>query len=196
MKILFVVSELFFSEPMGVMQLSAIGKKSGHLTRLVSLKDHSLEDMLDSFSPDLVCYSVMSADEEVFIQADKVVLGWVETSGRKIPRIMGGPHPTYFPEILSKMDLDAICVGDGDNALATILERLQLGKNLFDIPNIVPKGGDINGMEKELVHDMDSLPYLDRELLYRDSPDLLDQGIRSFQTQRGCPFKCSYCFNH
>jgi len=94
------------------------------------------------------------------------------------------------------MDLDAICIGDGDNAMAAILERVESGRDFSGIPNILARGDDVNDVEKELVHDMSSLPFLDRELLYRDSPDLMQQGIRSFQTQRGCPFQCSYCFNH
>jgi len=196
MKILYVISELFFSEPMGVMQLSSISRKNGHETRLVSLKDHSLAEMLEKASPDLVCYSVMSSDEYLFIEADKEIVSWINKNKKFVPRIMGGPHPTYFPEILSKMDLDAICIGDGDNAMATILERMESGSNFSGIPNVLARGDDVKDVEKELVHDMSALPFLDRELLYRDSPDLLQQGIRSFQTQRGCPFQCSYCFNH
>ena len=35
MKVLFVVADIYFSEPLGIMILSAVCKKAGHNTRLV-----------------------------------------------------------------------------------------------------------------------------------------------------------------
>ena len=50
-----------------------------------------------------------------------------------------------------------------------------------------------NGV-RPLVEDLDSLPFLDRELFYeRDAYSRL-KSIKGFSVQRGCPFRCSYCF--
>ncbi len=194
MNILFVISELYFSEPLGVMQLSAVCRKNGHRTMLVSLKDHSLVNALNAFDPDLVAYSTMTPDERLFQKADGIVRSWMKKTGKNVPRIMGGPHPTYFNEVLQKMDLDAICVGEGDNAILGILDRVESGADFSMIPNVIPRGGC--RLIKEVIDDMDSLPFVDRELLYSVSPELQSVGIRSFLTQRGCPYRCTYCFNH
>lgn len=194
MKVLFVVSELYFSEPLGVMQLSAICKRAGHRTKLCSLKDHSLRQALTDFVPEVVAYSTMTSDEKLFARGDAAVREWSQRSGHAVWRIMGGPHPTYFPEVLTRLELDAICVGDGDYAILGILERAAAGEPLCGIPNVLTAPDDT--LIKEVVHDVGALPWPDRDLLYDESPDLLDIGIRSFLTQRGCPYKCTYCFNH
>ena len=51
-----------------------------------------------------------------------------------------------------------------------------------------------NGLAK-LVDVLDDLPYPDRELLYEADPSLAEVGLKSFIAGRGCPYKCSYCFN-
>ena len=108
MRILIVNSHAFFSEPLGTMQLSAICKAHGHDTKLAIITRHNIREILDSYAPDLVGYSAMTPNEHYFIMADKIVRAYAEKLGKPVTRIMGGPHPTYFPEILNKMDLDAV----------------------------------------------------------------------------------------
>ncbi|OAN54995.1 B12-binding domain-containing radical SAM protein [Magnetospirillum moscoviense] len=194
MKILFVTSHLFYSEPLGVMLLSAIAKRKGHQTRLCVLTRQSMEEALREFEPDVIGYSTITANEQFFIDGDNEVKDYMRQTGRKVWRVMGGPHPTYFPEVLDKMGLDAIVVGHGDNALPAILDRIEAGQDFSGIPNVLQSSGDT--LIKEVIEDLDSLPFLDRSLIYDFDPNLQRVGIRSFQTQRGCPYKCTYCFNH
>jgi radical SAM superfamily enzyme YgiQ (UPF0313 family) len=194
MKILFVTSHLFFSEPLGVMLLSAIAKRDGHQTKLCVLTRQSIDEALQEFEPDVIGYSTITANEHYFIAADAQVEEHARRTGRKIWRIMGGPHPTYFPEVLDKMKLDAVVVGHGDNAFPAILQRIEAGRDFADIPNVVQHASV--PLIKEVVEDLDRLPHLDRSLIYDYDPSMMEVGIRSFQTQRGCPYKCTYCFNH
>lgn len=194
MKVLFVIYELFFSEPLGAMLLSSICRKAGHKTRLAILREHNLTAVLEEYDPDLIAYSAMTPDEPSFKTADKSVLAWMDRRGRRVPRIMGGPHPTFFPEALENMGLDAICIGDGDNAILLMLEALGSGHDMSGIPNVATQ----NHPEpvKTITEDLDAFPYADRDLIYSASPGIQRVGIRSFLTRRGCPYKCTYCFNH
>ena len=194
MRILFVNSHVFYSEPLGTMQLSSICRDAGHETRLAVITRDSMKDVLEDFEPDLVGYSTMTPNEHYFVNADAAVRSYAESSNKRVCRIMGGPHPTYFPEIMDKMGLDAVVAGDGDHAIARIVERLEQGADLTGIPNVATP--EQREYEKEVITDLDSLPFLDREVFYRAAPDLQKVGIRSFLTQRGCPYKCTYCFNH
>ncbi|MDC0335302.1 B12-binding domain-containing radical SAM protein [Pseudodesulfovibrio sp.] len=196
MKILFVINTAFFSEPLGVMSISAICKKHGHTTRLAVLKRHNLLQMLREFQPDVIGYSVMTSDMAAFAKADSTVTQWITESGRRALRVMGGPHPTFFPQALEELDLDAIIVGEGDYASIRLIDAFQAGEDLSGIPNVIPRGGSLETMERELIPDLDDLPFLDREIFYDAAPHCKHFQLRSVKTARGCPYRCSYCFNH
>jgi anaerobic magnesium-protoporphyrin IX monomethyl ester cyclase len=84
----------------------------------------------------VVAYSAMTPDEHLFVKADAIVRRWAIGIGRRVLRIMGGAHPTYFPEVLSKMNLDAICAGDGENAIIRVIDAFAEHKPLEGIPNM------------------------------------------------------------
>ena len=193
MKILFVVADIYFSEPLGVMVLSAVCKHSGHDTRLAVIARSNLESVLDDFLRDVVAYSTMTSDETAFINANRTVVSWSSKTGHPLKRIMGGPHPTYFPDVIHKFDLDAICAGDGERAILALLDAFAEGKDPSDIPNISTKVQPL--LIKEVVENMDEIPFADRTIFYDAAPDMLSHGIRSVLTMKGCPYKCTYCFS-
>jgi anaerobic magnesium-protoporphyrin IX monomethyl ester cyclase len=200
MRVLFVVSHVFYSEPLGAMQLSAICKQEGHDTRLAVLSKGNFEEILRDFAPDVIGYSTMTSNMNLFIEADLIARDYIKETDNSILRIMGGPHPTYFTDVLLDLELDAIVCGDGDLAMISIMQRAMDGENLEGIPNVIPFNGQARGTIelglKEVIENMDMLPFMDRDLIYDAMPDMLKVGIRSFMTQRGCPYKCTYCFNH
>jgi len=48
--------------------------------------------------------------------------------------IFGGPHPTFFPDMINENGVDAICIGEGEQAILDILE------NIDDIPKVLMLG--------------------------------------------------------
>ena len=194
MNVLFVIADFFYSEPLGVMQLSAILKKRGINTKLNILKTDSLIDQVKAFNPQIVAYNTLSPDIDLFKKHDDLLKKYMSDTKKHIIRIMGGPHPTFFQDILKEMELDAICVGEGDNAIVEIVNRVEKNENLNNIKNIMTKNND--NFEKELISDLDKLPFLDRDILYDNYPDYKSIAIRSVIASRGCPYNCTYCFNH
>ena len=112
--------------------------------------------------------------------------------------VMGGPHPTYYPEIIEKSShIDAICRGEGEHAMLDLAGALDGGRDISRIANFwVRKDGNIYKNEpRPLIADLDALPRQDRELYYCDYPFLRQSSHKNFMAGRGCPFDCSFCFN-
>jgi radical SAM superfamily enzyme YgiQ (UPF0313 family) len=192
-KILFVYKHVEYIDPMGIMLLSALAKEKGHETYLNLLSDGNLQDMLREINPEVVAYSAKSGEHKYYLAANQVVKNY----SNQIFTIMGGPHPTFFPEIIDKTNLDAICVGEGDDAWPEFLEAYVSGGDIHNIPNIVTKENRVKNnppIIRNKRRELDSLPFYDRKLVYSKT-SLGHFPMRSFMTSRGCPFKCTYCFN-
>lgn len=196
MRVLFVLNIPYAIEPHGAMLLSAICKQAGHHVDLALLRKDNLLERVRNGKPDVVAYSVIGSEIDVFAKADARLRDHMAKSGQKVFRIMGGPHPTFNPQVLDELQLDAICQGDGERAFVELLRRLGTGESLDRIPNIAltSKGAEV--LEKLSGDELDRLPHADREIYYKAVPYIPHTGLRSFMTSRGCPFNCSFCYNH
>lgn len=107
----------------------------------------------------------------------------------------GGYRRPLIPE---KSELDALCIGEGDDAWAEFLRAIKAKQSIDDIPNIVTRTNRKKYPEpvfRERRVDLDDLPFYDRALVW-DKTFLANFPMRSFMTSRGCPFRCTYCFNY
>ena len=219
MKILFVIKEEDPIDPMSVELLSALAKRAGHETFLNVLQHRILSENLRKIEPDVVAYSGKTGEHNTFFKANRFIK---ETYGDKIFTVMGGPHPTFnsrgiqlygeAPEevpafkrngssngngLIERSDLDTICIKEGDDAWIEMLDALQRGQSIDDIPNIVTRSNRKKYPEpqfRERRIDLDDLPFYDRQLIY-DKTFLAHFPMRNFMSSRGCPFRCTYCFN-
>ncbi|MBI5469569.1 MAG: B12-binding domain-containing radical SAM protein, partial [Deltaproteobacteria bacterium] len=194
MKILFVIKDLEYIDPMGIMLLSALAKEKGHRTGVSVLARGDLKEKLSSFAPDIVAFSAKTGEHKYYLAANETV----KSVNRAIFTVIGGPHATFFPEIIEKHPFDALCVGEGDDAWPELLDALEKKASIDSIPNIVTRKNFRKGAPPGIRNkrrELDDLPYLDRELFY-SSTRLGRFPMRSFMAGRGCPYKCTYCFNH
>jgi len=117
--------------------------------------------------------------------------------------VFGGPHPSGDPEeCLRTGVVDYVIVGEGEIALADLLDAIREGRDTVGIPGIwsiveekVVAGG------RAQVPDIEALPRPAYDLLNLDryfkldSPWHFPKSARAVQfiTERGCPYQCSYC---
>ena len=106
--------------------------------------------------------------------------------------LLGGPHPTFFPDVIKEEGIDYICTGEGEGAFRDFLTNLKKGEDLEHIENISSKVN--KNPERGLIQDLDEIPMPDKAIVY-DGTELSDIPIKSFMTSRGCPYPCTYCFN-
>ena len=117
----------------------------------------------------------------------------------RIPGLMvvfGGVHPSSCSEqVIARKEVDAICIGDGDEAFPALLDAYANGEYTKPIPNIFYKNGNgeqVRGAVGWRAPDLSALPFFDKSLWkkYINVGDLY-----LTMTSRGCPFQCSFCFN-
>lgn len=189
MRIMFIVNNLGLNEPFGPMILSAVLKEKGHQTVLGVLQEEDVERKIASWKPDMLAYSMMSVDMREMVNFHKKL-----RNKTKIFSILGGPHASLYRKCVDTSGVDAICVGEGEEAIIEVAERLQNGRDMSGIPNIMLPGQ--SGLElRPLIADFDSLPFMDRELVYA-YPKMARFGIKGIWASRGCVFPCPYCFNN
>lgn len=179
----------------GIMILSAVLKENGFETEVFSIQtegDNLIKNILNSNSQILAC-SVMTPGFGRMIN----IINQVKTNNPNIFTIIGGPHPTFYPELLeSQENLDAVCKGEGEYALLELAQSLQNNNLKTNIENLwIKKDNQIfKNPIRPLIEDLDSLPLPDRDIYFQKYPHLAEQDIK-FMVGRGCPFNCSYCFN-
>ena len=191
-KVLFIQDLLF--EFLGPMYLASYLEKKGHSAEIVVAYGRiNIIKHIKETQPDLIAFSIMSTSHQwAFKIAKKIKKSF------KIPIIFGGPHPTFFPEMINYPFIDMICIGEGEESIAELAEKIGKNQSLTKIKNIwVKKDGKIyKNPVRPLVENLDILPFPNRELYYSKYKFLKKLTTKRFLASRGCPYNCTYCFNH
>ncbi|MEW6079415.1 MAG: radical SAM protein [Thermodesulfobacteriota bacterium] len=197
MKILFLLHSLGVDERLGIMTLSSILKQNGHAVRLLMTGGLALKaciERIKQFGPEVLAYSVMTGEHAYHAALNEKI-----KQAYPCFAVFGGPHPTYKPEMVELPGVDAVCRGEGDIFFPELLEKMSRNKDFYSTPNFWFKKPDGTVVKNEigpLVSHLDALPFPDRELVYDADILFRSRGKKTFMTMRGCPYTCSYCFNH
>ena len=193
LRVLFVIDGEDFIDPMGPAYLLAAAKEAGHEGDVLILGNSvSPLDDVREYNPQVIAYSAVTGTHQLYFRFNKRVKEYFPD----IFTIMGGAHPTYYPECVRYQPIDAICTGEGEDAFVELLNRLaggEKGEDLYDIQNLGFPHGPINP-KRNLIGDLDALPLPDRDAIFRKAPRMGSFPSKTFMTSRGCPFPCSYCF--
>ena len=109
----------------------------------------------------------------------------------------GGPHATFFPEMIAEQGVDGVCRGEGEEALLDLVGAMERGEPVTPIPNwwIKADGHTHRNPLRPLIADLDQLPPPDRKLVYERDRYTGRSRLKHFITGRGCPYNCAYCYN-
>lgn len=192
MRVLFVAEQLDY-EPNGFMHISSVLKKAGHEVDLVIADKQDPVQYAKEFMPDVLGFSVITGSQHFYLNLNRRIKETVDAFS-----VFGGPHPTFFPEMVNEPGVDGVCIGEGEYALLDLVDRLEKGSYYYDTPNWWFKEGDKlhRNPVRPLIDNLEELPLPDRELIYGKHRVLQNSKIKHFMTGRGCPYNCSYCFNH
>lgn len=190
-RIAFIQEE--FRARFGVMSLSSILKESGHTCEVfIQTKSSTIIEDVMNYHPDIIAFSTMTPGVRFALRRANELKKF-----SKAFIIMGGPHPTFFPEVINEDCLDAICIGEGDYALLDLANCIDRREDFTNISNLwVKKDGKVHKNDLRDLVDINTLPMPDREIYFNKYPELLNSPTKNVFLIRGCPFSCTYCFNN
>lgn len=191
MKIIFVQKLSLFL--IGTASISAFIKSKGHdCDVLLAGEEKNLINKLKALSPDIIGFSCTTGEHNWVLEVAKKIKKVMD-----IPIILGGPHPTFFPEIINDSNIDIICIGEGEHATLELLNKMEKKEDIKNIKNLwVKKNNKIfKNSLRPFIQNLDELPYPDRKIYYKYK-FLRELNLKNFISGRGCPYNCTFCFNH
>ena len=151
---------------------------------------------VNEFNPDLIAVSVT---EDTY----KLGLSLLENiNDLRILTVFGGVFPTFAPEIvINNSTVDIVCIGEGENALLELCDKLDKHESINRIQNLWVKE---YSKENVVIHknkigmvDMDNNPLIDMSIFdgARYYRPMAGKVYKMFPVEifRGCPYKCTYC---
>ncbi len=194
------------TEHLGLEYLSAVLLQRGHDTRLVfnpklfdnhGLTFPRLERWIGRDVDTVVAAIERSCPDVVAFSANLVTYRGVREVAAavrrrlQVPVVVGGPMATSMPaELLATGLFDYLVAGEGEEALAELIEALSSGRDPSVLANVgcVRAGRPVVNPSRPLVEEIDTLPFPDRDLFARE------RALSGLITaSRGCPFACAFC---
>ena len=190
-------NKIQFAVQMGTAMIAGNLRHGGHEVDVFVVEndlDKTIRE-LKQYKPDAVAFSVITGSHQEYIVIARKIKRKLN-----IPTIWGGPHATFFPKIIEEDYADVVCIGEGEEAALEFANSFDAlgGKIPTDIKNLWVKvdGKIYRNTVRPRIKNLDELPYPARDLFFNKFPIMKNHGIKAFLAHRGCPNKCTYCFNH
>ncbi len=158
------------------------------LAKILNQGDNIISQIVET-KPDIVAFSVM-----VFTYQWALACAAAVREVLDVPIIFGGTHAVSSPEkVIENECIDIVCIGEGEYAMADLLDSMEAGKIDTSIDGLWFKsesGGIIKNKRRPLIVDLDAMPFPDKDLF---APVVPIKNYYLAVTNRGCPFSCTYC---
>jgi len=160
------------------------------------LKNDMATDLIKKvhdYQPDLIAVSLLESTYPIALKMFEAIEQF------KIPVLVGGVFAIHAPEIvIENKCVDMVCIGEGEETIVEICDRLSEGNNCYDVENIwIKKEKHIikNKMKKTI--DINNIPIpdyslFDWERFMRPMGGKIHNTI-PIETNRGCPYLCTFC---
>ncbi|MEA1969681.1 MAG: radical SAM protein [Thermodesulfobacteriota bacterium] len=185
----------------GIAHISAVLKQAGHSVELLQLcediaplpSENEFANMLKKADPDIIGFSVVTNQ---WLYAEKLA-SWAHKA-TDVPIVCGGIHALAAGEdVLNSGVFDYIIRGEAENAFLDFVTTLENQGDVSQLRNLgMVKNGKLLINPMRQLPDLKKLPFKDYEIF--DFQKIIDakNGWVGLMGSRGCPFSCTYCFNH
>ncbi len=190
---------------MGVLILAAVARQQGYDVHLVDAKEQAtpvaeVARQVAALKPD---YLGLSATTISVTNAARIA-DRVKELVPGVVTILGGAHVSAVPQptLQAFASIDYGIVGEGEVSLLELLDRLEQGLPIDDVPGLAYRDGTLINANPRApyIDDLDALPMPAWDLLpdfpHRFQPSLFGyprSPVATLITSRGCPFSCTFC---
>lgn len=152
-----------------------------------------LVEQVDAYQPDLIAITLVEDTYDLGMSLLAAI------SHFNVPVVAGGVYVTFAPdEVLANDNVDLVCVGEGEDALVELCQKMSRGEDYASIQNLwLKRDGRVIKNPLRKLKDINTLPFIDydifdRKRLYRPMQGKIYTMIH-VEIDRGCPYDCTYC---
>lgn len=188
--------------PLGLAWIGAVLEEHGYKVKILdsttlglNVKDFMNE--VKTWHPDIIGISAITPTVNKAYEAVR----YLKEYDKNIPVVMGGPHVTFMCVEALNRNVDIVVRGEGEYTMLELVQTLE--KYGFDfnklkrVKGIAFKYSDkvIITRDREVIKNLDELPYPARHLLPMDKYTFLHKPIKIIHVMasRGCPYGCTFC---
>lgn len=181
--------------PLGISYIAAVLEKNSIDVSIIDASAmemgwHELVKEIERISPDIVAITALTPTIEQALETAKIAKSILPDS----TVILGGYHPTFtYKELMKNEFLDIIVIGEGEYTMLELVKAISNGSSLQKVKGIVTR--EFVTPPREIIEDLDSLPFPARHLLPMDKYKILNIKLPTgtLVSGRGCPYQCSFC---
>ncbi len=182
--------------PIGLAYLHSYLESKKINIKMLPLNNKTFEDCfkevinkIKKFSPDIIGFQMLTCNRVSTYR----LIEHINKHYPKIKIIIGGIHTTImYKQLINKFPFLIAVLGEGEITFLELIKELNKEKtNLKIIDGIAffEKGKVTRTKPRELIKDLDSLPFPNHKLFFENKK----RYSGCILTSRGCPFSCSFC---
>ncbi|MBN2302465.1 MAG: cobalamin-dependent protein [Lentisphaerae bacterium] len=187
---------IFRGEPLCLETIA--GPLDSHDVMILDLKvaGEDLDATLSRFQPEVVGLTAVTCEANTVIR----LCEHIKQHSQSIQVVVGGMHASNDPEFFNRPNIDYIVIGLGKASFKQLIDRLDTGRPVDDIPGVAVCHAGSNLQIKvrsyckeDLVED--AAPRYDLVSHYRNHYFIpsLKVSMGFIATAFGCPYSCTFC---
>ncbi len=183
----------FEQKKVDLLQLKPFSYKDKDVSYKATDMFEDLKEMVAEYKPDLIAITLVEDTNDLGMSLLESIKKY------NVPVLAGGVYVTFSPkEVMNNENIDMVCVGEGEEAIVELCEKMSNKHDYSSVQNIwIKQNGNIKRNPMRKLTDINKLPYIDYDIfdkkrLYRPMQGKIYTMIH-VEMDRGCPYDCTYC---